>query len=206
VAVRPPGLAIGPLRPPLTLQEAERGAATPVPPQLATVVELRNLQGRWEFLIEAFHEAEAPAPESAATVGAAPSGVDRVTITLRPTDGREIELTVDDGGRLSVGSAEAAAVLPGVMARHRRFEDRWRARVILPVDWMEQLSPTPMGKQDGRAATTADLDAVAHLSVERRLVDGRRLNGPLVTAPWRGLVGTTITVDLGAWDALEIAP
>jgi hypothetical protein len=172
---------------------------------LATVVELRNLQGRWEFLVEAFHgETRSSGTEPA---GETRGRRDRVTITLRPQGGQEVALTVDERGRLSIGTAEAAMVLPGVAVRHRAFEDRWRARVILPADWLGQLrTGATAANQDGGAAADDARRPIVHLSIERRLGNGRRLSGPLVTAPWRSMVGTTIAVDLGAWDVLQPAP
>lgn len=206
IPVRPPGLAIGPLRPPLTLEEAERGTPTPVPNALATVVELRNLQGRWEFLIEAFRPADFSSGE--ADDSPRPLLADRVAVTLRASGGRAVELAVDATGRLFSGSADAATTLPGVSVRHQTFEDRWRARIILPANWLDQLRPaarrrpSPAGARS--SAPPSDQDVV-HLSVERHLPDGRRLSGPLVTAPWRTGAGTTIAVDLGQWDPLPPA-
>ncbi len=118
VMTRPPGLQFGSFFPVMTLAEAESGRVAQVPNEWTTNATLRRRAGAWEIFIEAFAPAGTPRAEDG--------------VRLR-AGGHECFVHAD-------GRVEAGAEL--VEASIKDFPDRWRARVVIPADWLPQLGET----------------------------------------------------------------
>jgi hypothetical protein len=186
----PPGLAIGPLLPTLTLAEAWSHQQRPVAPGRATTAVLRRIQQRWELFIDCRREA---AEGSSAEV-----------VPLRPLDQRHgaddlrsLEAVTLHFGPAGVdGSAIAMVCVPetgavrmfagrhdGSLVVHRRsLADRWYCRIVVPDSWLG-----------------SDPEAITALGLIRTHGDSEAMEtAPGPVAPWlRDL--PHLHVSLGSW-------
>jgi hypothetical protein len=141
VAARPPALALGTFLPRASLAELRAGAVRAAPTSFATSAQVRRRPAGWEVLVDCQREGE-------------PSPTDVVTIAI------------DAGWRHEVRVSESGAVgdPDGTVVRVASGPRRWRARVLLPRDWIR----SPHGT----------------ISVERRLPDGEVVSAGIAPPAW----------------------
>lgn len=141
VAARPPALALGAFLPRASLSEIRAGTVRAAPHGLMTTAQLRRRPHGWEVLVDCAREGE-------------PSPSDVVT------------LVVDAGWRheLQVSESGAAGAGDGALVRIASGPRRWRARIILPRDWIR----APVGT----------------ISIERRLPDGQVVSAGMAPPAW----------------------
>ncbi len=173
----PPGLFLGPLRPPLTLLESQGGWAGPIPPGRSTLAHFRRLDGRWEIYLEC----RRPSPRAAA------GDREAVTILLGtdddegpPASATRVVLLVPENGPAQVLEGPSD---PGLQVHRRSHDDRWLCRVVLPDAWLPAARGEPLLL--GLARTHASDDGVE--------------TGPHHSLPWRAAPGR-VAIDLAAWD------
>lgn len=160
VMARPPSVSFGEFLAPFSLAEAQSGALVPVDRRWATTASLRRREGRWELFAECF--------------AAQPLQDDRLRVRI----GR-YEFAVRRDG-VADGDARADLAV-GV----REFDDRWRARVVLPDAWLPRgtsehaITTVALRRDAGAIRASAVLATPAH--------DGAKHEMPL------------IEVDLSAW-------
>ncbi len=188
---RPPGVLFAPLRAPLTLAEAQTHQQLAVPPDRATLVQLRRLNRRWEIFLECRRPTP---PASEADLAACADfrdtrGIEAVTLLIgpeKPDGGPTVVLTVPELGwrRLFVGSND------GTLQLHRRsYSDRWYCRLVMPERWMAGRT---VGRVElGFVRTHGDSDAVEA--------------GPNTTVPWQ-LDPGRVAVDISSWADVPLEP
>jgi hypothetical protein len=180
---RPPGFAFTPLRPPMTLAEAEAGWQRGLLPQRATTAQLRKIGGRWEVFLDCGRPERYQHSRDLMAVSGVQDlqGVEAVTLLLGGIDSGPI-LTVPETGwhRIFRGDHD------GTLEVHRRsYHDRWFCRVVLPESWLPESG-----------------DAVLRIGVIRTHGDGPELEtAPYPTLPWRTEPGRA-PIDLETWDDL----
>lgn len=141
VAARPPALALGAFLPRASLAEIRSGAVRAAPRESTTTAQLRRRPQGWEVLVDCQREGE-------------PSPSDVVTLVIDAGWRHEVQLS--ESG--VVGETDGAAV------RVASGPSRWRARVLLPRDWIR----APIGT----------------LSIERRLPDGQVVSAGIAPPAW----------------------
>ena len=141
VAARPPALALGAFLPRASLAEVRAGSVRTAPQESMTTAQLRRRPHGWELLIDCARDGD-------------PSPSDVVTVVVDA--GWRHELRVSEAG--AVGDADGAVV------RVASGPSRWRARVILPREWIR----APVGT----------------LSLERRLPDGQVVSAGIAPPAW----------------------
>jgi hypothetical protein len=180
---RPPGLVFTPLRPPVTLAEAQAGWQRLLPVDRSTNVELRRLNRRWEVFVECLRPGRSASSRNLATAARVDDtrGVEAVTVLLGG-EPAAVALTVPETGwhRLFFGEGD------GTLEVHRRsYPDRWLCRIVLPEGWVAPPAGGPV--QIGLVRTHGD--------------GGSMETGPYATLPWRLEPGRAV-VDLTVWDDL----
>ncbi len=188
---RPPGVLFAPLRAPLTLAEAQTHQQLAVPPDRATLVQLRRLNRRWEIFLEC-RRPTPPASEADLATCADfrdTRGIEAVTLLIgpeKPDGGPTVVLTVPESGwrRLFVGAND------GTLQLHRRsYSDRWYCRLVMPERWMAGRT---VGRVElGFVRTHGDSDAVEA--------------GPNTTVPWL-LDPGRVAVDVTSWADVPLDP
>ncbi len=112
IAVRPPGLWLGPLHLPLSLGSATTGVEPLPPANRRATAEIRRRGGGWELFVECFRPADVRD--------------DRLEIRFGPEAAPTSVCTVSEqgggSGALEIGQAS--------------YPDRWRCRVRLPDSWL----------------------------------------------------------------------
>ena len=141
VAARPPALALGAFLPRASLAEIRSGTVRAAPRDSMTTAQLRRRPQGWEVLVDCQREDE-------------PSPSDVVT------------LAIDAGWRHELQFSESGAVgdTDGAVVRVASGPRRWRARVLLPREWIR----SPIGT----------------LSIERRLPDGQVVSAGIAPPAW----------------------
>lgn len=186
----PPGVAIGPLRPRLTLAEVEGLVPRGLAPSRVTLAEVRRIRGHWEIFLDCRRPAIDPqllmAQEGRlaqlARVEDA-SGIEAATLLIGRSSfegGPRIALTIPEQGqwRLFKGAADAKLEV------HRRsYGDRWLCRVVLPDSWLNPALEGPYLRL-GLIRTHGDGDAIE--------------TAPNACAPWR-LEPGRMEIDLSGW-------
>lgn len=141
VAARPPALALGAFLPRASLAEVRAGTVRAAPQESMTAAQLRRRPHGWELLIDCVRDGE-PSPSDVVTV------------------------VVDAGWRheLQVSESGARGDADGAVVRVASGPRRWRARVILPREWIR----APVGT----------------VSLERRLPDGQVVSAGIAPPAW----------------------
>lgn len=178
--VRPPGFVLPPPRPPLTLAAIETGRGARVPPEQATLVQVRRLRGRWEVFVECARPASARpfAQPNGPDEDESMRGVEAITLLLGPEAGPAVVLAVPESGprRMLEGIDD------GTLEIHRRsYEDRWYCRIVLPTAWL----PDPTAVLIGLRRSHGDGDAIE--------------TTPKTGPPWRQTASRAM-IDLTGWD------
>lgn len=167
---RPPGLSFGTFMPPLCLMDAQSGSIAPPPTDWRTSASLRRRGGRWELFLEAFRPEHAP-----------DAARDEVLVRIGDPEEPTHVVRVGAEGTLEVRAGSDAGVAAGFMA----WEDRWRARIELPEEWL------PPSGTSARPLL---------LSIERIPGTARPRQCAGVARPAWVPSAPPILVDLGAWD------
>lgn len=167
---RPPGLSFGTFMPPLCLADAQARSIAPPPAEWRTSASLRRRGGRWELFIEAFRPEAAPDPAR-----------DEVVVRLGDPEDPSQVFRITAEGSLEMRVGTDAGVAAGFMA----WQDRWRARVELPEEWL------PPSGTSARPLL---------VSVERTPGSSRARQCAGVARPSWIPAAPPILVDLGAWD------
>lgn len=141
VAARPPALSLGAFLPRASLAEIRAGTVRAAPQESLTTAQLRRRPAGWEVLVDCVRDGE-------------PSPTDVVTLAVDA--GWRRELQISESG--AVGEADGAVV------RIASGPRRWRARVLLPRDWIRSPAGT--------------------LSIERRLPDGQVVSAGIAPPAW----------------------
>lgn len=141
VAARPPALALGAFLPRASLAEIRAGTVRAAPQESLTTAQIRRRPAGWEVLVDCVRDGE-------------PSPMDVVT------------LVVDAGWRRELQISESGAVgeTDGAVVRVASGPRRWRARALLPRDWIRAPSGT--------------------VSIERRLPDGQVVSAGIAPPAW----------------------
>jgi hypothetical protein len=157
VAARPPALALGAFLPRASLAEMRAGTVRPAPEASLTMAQLRRRPAGWELLVDCRRPDE-------------PSPQDIVTIA------------VDAGWRRQIQVSESGPVgeTDGAVVRVASGPRGWRARVLLPRDWIR----TPSGT----------------LSLERSLPSGDVLSAGIAPPAWSP-EARPLPVAFDAWTA-----
>ncbi|MHC4786649.1 MAG: hypothetical protein ACYTE6_11870 [Planctomycetota bacterium] len=184
---RPPGFVFTPLRPPLTLAEAQAGWQRVLPADRSTTAQFRKLNRRWELFVEC----RRPGPSEPSRAPAFSSGVEdargieAVTVLL---GGKwtGVGLTVPETGWHSIFLGDH----DGTLEVHRRsYHDRWFCRIVLPDEWLQESGGGPA--RIGLVRTHGDSESVE--------------TAPYPALPWRLEPGRA-DISLDTWDALPDVP
>jgi hypothetical protein len=185
--VRPPGFVFTPLRPPLTLAEAQAGWQRQLPADRSTTAQLRMLNRRWELFIECRRPQEAQTLRDPPSVAGAddPPATEAVTVFLGG-EWTGIGLTVPETGWHSMIRGDH----DGTLEVHRRsYHDRWFCRIVIPDHWLNGANNGP-----------------ARIGIVRTHGDGRSIEtAPYPTLPWQFDPGRA-NINLEAWDDLPDVP
>jgi len=141
VAARPPALPLGEFLPHASLAEVRAGVVRSAPQSSATAAQLRRRPSGWEVLVDCQRTGEG-----------SPSDV----VTIVVDAGWRHEIQVSEFG--IVGDADGAVV------RLASGPRRWRARVLLPREWIR----TPHGT----------------VAIERQLPDGQVVSAGIAPPAW----------------------
>lgn len=182
VAVRPPGLGFGAMRPASTLAQTRAGILRAPPVEWSTSVGLRRRPAGWELLIECLAPADANPNKD------------------------EITVTCDAGFRHTVsvrsdGTVQAQDESVEMGCHVHQHSDRWRVRLPLPESW---VTPTnaPEGKMTISIARTIEgTGSDAPSAFARRQFAGL---APLMVEPR----AKGIPIDLSSWtlSSVTLAP
>jgi hypothetical protein len=192
VTASPPGVTIGPLLPPMTLDEVRHRRRGTVATATSTVVHLRKSHDRWELVATCRRPGEASVGGGTMpVVGLIPESVrghEAISLMLRVTasdgtpKGPGIVITIPEIGPVR-GNDRGLAVI------HRRsHEGRWVTRIELPWQWIppdgDLLSLAVARTHGGSMATET---------------------GPVSCFPWH-LDPSPIHIDLSQWDTIDRIP
>jgi hypothetical protein len=183
LSVRPPGFVFTPLRPPMTLAEAQAGWQQQLPADRSTLAQLRKLNRRWELFIECRRRQGAgPSREPGSIAGVEDvRGTEAVTVLLGG-EWTGVALTVPETGWHDVIKGDR----DGTLEVHRSsYHDRWFCRIVIPESWLESTRNGPA--RIGIVRTHGDAEAIE--------------TAPYPTLPWRIEPGRA-DVDLETWDDL----
>jgi hypothetical protein len=185
--IRPPGFVFPPLRPPLTLAEAQAGWRGAASPAHSTTVELRKLNRRWELFIECHR----PGPMEPSRGLASVAGVDdmrgaEAVAVLLGGQWTGAGLAVPESGQYRIFRGDH----DGTLEVHRRsYHDRWFCRIVLPDRWLAESD-----------------NGQARIGLVRAHGDGDAMEtAPYPALPWRLEPGRA-DVSLESWDDLPAAP
>jgi hypothetical protein len=183
----PPGFVFTPLRPPLTLAEAQAGWQRVLPADRTTTAQFRKLNRRWELFVECRRPGWPERSRDPATVAGVEDarGIEAVTILL----GREstgVGLTVPETGWHDIFRGDR----DGTLEVHRRsYHDRWFCRIVLPDRWLQEDGEGPA--RIGLVRTHGDSESVE--------------TAPYPVLPWRLEPGRA-DISLDTWDDLPEVP
>lgn len=182
VAVRPPGLGFGAMRPASTLAQTRAGILRAPPVEWSTSVGLRRRPTGWELLIEC----RAPADAN--------PNKDEITVTCDAGFRHTISVRCD-------GTVQAQDESVEMGCHVHQHSDRWRVRLPLPESW---VTPTngPEGKMTISIARTIEgTGSDAPSAFARRQFAGL---APLLVEPR----AKGIPVDLSSWtlSSVTLAP
>ncbi|MHC4100482.1 MAG: hypothetical protein ACYTAU_15755 [Planctomycetota bacterium] len=183
----PPGFAFTPLRPPLTLAEAQAGWLRVFPADRATTAQLRKINRRWELFIECRRPKGAELSRDLAAVSGVGDtrGIEALTVLLGG-EWTGVGLTVPETGwhRIFRGDHD------GTLEVHRRsYHDRWFCRIVLPDQWLHELNNGP-----------------ARIGIVRTHGDSQSIEtAPYPALPWRLDPGRA-DISLETWDDLPEIP
>jgi hypothetical protein len=187
LSVRPPGFVFTPLRPPLTLAEAQAGWVRPLSADRSTTAQLRKLNRRWELFIECRRPQGAEPSRGAASVAGVQDtlGVEAVTVFLGG-EWTGVSLTVPETGWHSMIRGDH----DGTLEVHRRsYQDQWFCRIVLPDPWLDGADKGP-----------------ARVGIVRTHGDGESFETtPYPTLPWQLEPGRA-DIRLDTWDDLSVEP
>jgi hypothetical protein len=187
LSARPPGFVFTPLRPPLTLAEAQAGWRRALPASRSTTAQLRKLNRRWELFIECQRpERSEPSRDLATVLGVDDTrGIEAVTVLLGG-EWSGVGVSVPETGWHHIIQGDH----DGTLEVHRRsYLDRWFCRIVIPDLWL--------GNPD---------DGPARIGIIRAHGDSDSIEtAPYPTLPWRLEPGRA-DISLETWDDLPEVP
>jgi hypothetical protein len=185
--IQPPGFAFTPLRPPLTLAEAQAGWQRQLSADRSTTAQLRKLNRRWELFIECRRpQGSQPSGDAASVAGGQDTrGTEAVTVFLGG-EWTGVGLTVPETGWHSMIRGDH----DGTLEVHRRsYHDQWFCRIVIPDPWLEGTNNGP-----------------ARIGIVRTHGDGESIEtAPYPALPWRIEPGRA-DINLNTWDNLAVEP
>jgi hypothetical protein len=183
----PPGFAFTPLRPPLTLAEAQAGWQRALPADRSTTARFRRLNRRWELFVECRRPDPSEPSRDPVTISGVEDarGVEAVAVLLgRGSTG--VGLTVPETGWHSIFRGDHDRTLE---VHRRSYQDRWFCRIVLPDRWLQEAGEGPA--RIGLVRTHGDSESVE--------------TAPYPVLPWRLEPGRA-DISLDTWDDLPEVP